>query len=217
MSRITQLRTIASSAAVALLALGVTAGPANADREVVKDAAKDVLTSTYTETSGETVAIDPADTSNDITRIVVKHGNRRIRIVAHVRDLRAASEPILTSIVKTNETAYAVMLMRTPLWGSMLDITDVQSEDDSVPCSGARQAISAKRDRFLISVPRRCLGNPRWIRASVRVGSFDIIEGETEDDFTISSRDDDARVAGKVPPIYGPGSGKSFGPRLYRG
>lgn len=211
------LRTTAGASLAGAIMLGLTAAPASADREVFRDARGDVVTSTFSEVDGETSGIDPTVTGTDALRTVVKHGDRRIKIKVRVRDLRAKDQGSMTAFLKTNEGFYLVTLMRTPLWGSTADIVDLDSDEEGVSCPGIQQSISAKKDRFLVSFPRSCVSRPRWIRAMVSMSEFEIIQGETENDFSFSSHDDDTRVAGDNPSPIGPGSRKAFGPRLYKG
>lgn len=211
------LRTTAGASLAGAIMLGLTAAPASADREVFRDARGDVVTSTFSEVDGETSGIDPTITGTDALRTVVKHGDRLIKIKVRVRDLRAKDQGTMTAVLKTNEGLYLVTLMRTPLWGSTADIVDLDSDEEGIACPGIQQSISAKKDRFLVSFPRSCVSRPRWIRAMVSMSEFEIIQGETENDFSVSSHDDNTRIAGDNPSPIGPGSRKAFGPRLYKG
>ena len=206
----------------ALLAAGLTAAtvglsaPAKADAAAIKDAPNDVRVTTFpSDGSALVVVIDPDDAGDDITRAVVKHSRNRVKVTVHVRDLRARSMPTLQVRFKTNNGSYRVWLSKEPLVGTQLLILTPERLDAVRSCHGPRQSYKPALDIVAFSVPRRCLDNPRWIRAQTALLEAQFVEGETTDDLTITEFQDMAGPTGKVPLFVF--TKNSTTPKLFRG
>lgn len=194
----------------------VMSAPAQADSATIKDASSDVQVMTMTNADTEpAVVIDPGNTEEDITRAVIKHGRHRIKVVVHVRDLRPRKVPTLEVLVKTNHGMFVALLYRVPITGATLDVMplDSQNEEPST-CSGSRKSYKPALNIVSFSVPRRCLDNPRWIRARVGLSDVSFLDGATPDDFTLIQVQDVAGPTGKVPMLF---TKNSTTPKLFRG
>jgi hypothetical protein len=195
--------------------MSVGTAPAQADRDIHKDARKDV-TKIVSVGDGERVeSIDTLDTSADITRTVVTHGPRRVRIAVKLRDLRAATDALITVYLRTPRVDYMIFLFRGPKGHAVASLENPNLEDTR--CRGMRASVSLRRDRYVASVPRRCLGRPRWVQAMIQASYLDYTGDPGSPDFTVNYHVDDARLDGKVAVAFGPGSRKGYTPRLYRG
>lgn len=204
-----------------LLAVGLTAAtfgmsaPAQADSATLKDAPNDVRVTTVTDPNIDpVVAIDPDNARVDITKAVIKHGLRRVKVVVHVRDLRARKLPALQVVFKTNAGIYVGLLTKDPLVGTQLDLVTPDPKAGLTHCRGSRQSFKSALDVASFSLPRRCLGNPRWIRAQAGLSDVAFVEGATPEQFTVISFDDVAGPTGKVPPLP---TKNSTTPKLFRG
>ncbi len=211
-------RTSATAALGLTLALSLVSAPGRADVDVHRDAARDVYAASLDFDTGTLVeGIDPTIKAADLRRVAVRHDRYQLRVIANVRDLRARDDLVMQTAVRASDhSEYLLTLVRAPFWGSVVMLTDLQTEDE-MTCGGARGTFSARRDRLTIRVPRSCLDRPRWVRAAVGAMSLDIEEGDTPEDFRLSIVQDDARLDGEIGMIAGPGSGRSFTPRLWRG
>lgn len=151
--------------------------------------------------------------SNSIPRRCL--GRNRVKVTVHVRDLRARSMPTLQVRFKTNNGSYRVWLSKEPLVGTQLLILTPERLDAVRSCHGPRQSYKPALDIVAFSVPRRCLDNPRWIRAQTALLEAQFVEGETTDDLTITEFQDMAGPTGKVPLFVF--TKNSTTPKLFRG
>ncbi len=198
-------------AALALVSTLVSVSPAYAEREVIRDASGDVLKTTFAGPGETTQVLDPTITAGDVRRTVVRHGAHRLNYRFKVRDLRRPDYVQILSQIKTSAAdEFLLDVFRSPegAWADLIIISDPNRED--LRCRGIRTRQSVRRDLIRVSIPRRCLQRPRWVRVSATVTY-------TRADQLAVRWDDDVRMNGQVPPRWGPGSGRAFGPRLSAG
>lgn len=171
-------------AALPLLGASVAmAGTAHADTWSHRDAKGDVL-SAPTETGKPTRA--PGDKTTDITRISVNHAARKVVVTVKVRDLRRGGDTMLLGRIVTPKNDYAVMVMQSPdmQMFSLYDEKNLDEGIDATSCRGKRLAYQAARNRIRITIPRSCLGDPRW----VRTGAL-LVRGVLSDESTVTMDD----------------------------
>lgn len=106
---------------------------------------------------------DPAPA--DIVRTAAAHGERRLSIDVHFRDLADVQEH------STN------ILVRTPVGAFRLEVdkkegrraqTTLTHRRDNVDCRGLRARFEAGADTVAVSVPTACLSSPPWVRLGVK-------------------------------------------------
>ena len=54
-------------------------------------------------------------------------------------------------------------------WKGMAELTKVSGK--KVTCKGLRHSIDYDRATVVASIPRSCLGNPKWVKVGVQSGS----------------------------------------------
>ena len=122
-----------------------------------------------------------ANTTNDITKLVVNHTLERVVVTLRLRDLRARGANMTTFAIRTNERGYVLNVDRfetgaKPEFFLALE-PEVQGPDPGDECGGATTIsegrycprltgeIAPERDVVKVSIPRRCLSTPRWVQA----------------------------------------------------
>lgn len=170
---IARLATVISTAAV--LALGATAAPALADSHTTRDARHDVaVLPNDTDLVGQHP--DARRREGDVTSLRVTHNQHRVRITMRYRALHRPSAKqgaIHTFHLRTNEhESFDVTMVTSPevLQG---DAAFIGPED--ADCRGLRSRISYRHDSVRVSIPRRCLSNPRWVRVGAGYGGFSTV------------------------------------------
>lgn len=177
---------------IATASVLVTPTAAHAARIVTEDAVSDAQ-SIRSDADEETFDPAPQHTAGDITRTVVAHGARRLRVQVRYRDLertfpRGAFVKVRTPGRRYDiETWHSTPLTRTQLtWG--------QREDD-VRCPGLRSSLDRARDQLTVSVPTACLGGPAWVQVGV-LSLVTEVEVGSESDAPYYAYFDDAHMAG---------------------
>jgi hypothetical protein len=159
-------RTLAAlTSAAALTVAGMS--PASAALWAHDDAVGDVETYTYTwdNKGNETVSgpnPSPANTNTDITRVTVRHGARRLVLSTALRDITTNSGAVVYNI-RTDNRAYAVQ-QRLGTDRSLMAFDFSRLNGDPIRCSGVRRSVDRTTEKAVVSIPRRCLGRPRWVR-----------------------------------------------------
>ncbi|GEB17144.1 hypothetical protein GUY44_24550 [Pimelobacter simplex] len=193
-------RTVAALTLSTALVAGTAAlaAPAHAERWTHDDAVGDVVRETMGEPGAELTPA-PERTSIDITRVVANHKGRNLTIKVRTR---SAMKGVLmsTSTIRTPSKRLMLMSSRIPMFGSSLDLYDINTKrrDPSVRCPGLKRTFDKSRTVMTTTIPRSCLGNPRWVRFSVDLATADLL---ADDDY--SYQEDGLRD----------GSGSGFGPR----
>ncbi|WP_210437804.1 hypothetical protein [Nocardioides xinjiangensis] len=156
------LRLLAASIATSSVLLAPTA--AHAERLVTEDAVGDAQS---IRSDAEEEIFDPAPehTAADITRTVVVHGARRVRVQVRYRDLERTSPRAAYVKLRTPGRRFDLRTSRNaPGAGTWL--TRGQREDD-VHCPGLRSSVDGARDQLTVTVPSACLGRPAWVQVGV--------------------------------------------------
>ena len=149
-------------------------------------------------TSGKVTGFSPAGSAvnADITAVKVKHSKSRVVVKTTVLDLSSKAEGVVTQTkVKTNEGKhYKIVFAKDG---------DERGNDGYLQgrrCRGIHQKVSFTKNVVKVSVPRRCLSAPRWIKVVSGGGNY----WERGDGDRASYRD----VAGSTGPSLSGKSGK---------
>ena len=151
--------------AACALALSVSvAGPASADQQKLNDPKGDVYRVADDGTQGDVKQGQVPNT--DITRSVVKHGPRAVGIVVkYVKLKKNFSEYIQydAELRVPNQGIYHAQILIDPtLKTAGINFTDGHYE--TLDCANAVAKVHPDEGRVIARVPRKCLGNPEWIR-----------------------------------------------------
>lgn len=152
------LSLVVTAAAVAV------AGPAQADRWTYDDAAGDVTTETMTDTS-LTVTTVPEQANGDIVQVVATHKARKVTIALRTR--APLTGPFMVSgMLRVPGQRFMLMSAKMPGF-SPTDLIDFSADDEAPGCRGIKRKLGPDRMSVRFSIPRSCLGNPRWFRFGV--------------------------------------------------
>lgn len=177
---------------IATASVLVTPTAAHAARIVTEDAVSDAQ-SIRSDADEETFDPAPQHTAGDITRTVVAHGARRLRVQVRYRDLERTFPRGAFVKVRTPGRRYDIETWHsTPLTRTQL--TCGQREDD-VRCPGLRSSLDRARDQLTVSVPTACLGGPAWVQVGV-LSLVTEVEVGSESDAPYYAYFDDAHMAG---------------------
>lgn len=186
--------------ATVLAVMAPTTAEANTHRGM--DAAQDVVQ--FHEDQTTTPVPDRAD--GDILRTSVRHGKRQVTL--------AMSYANLTSPSSDNEFGmhiFRILTNRQPIRELRLETTATRPygtltietpNGHAVKCRGQRWTVSYARHFVRVSVPRRCLGRPRWVRVGMATAKANTTR--------FAGYIDDAGTSGA------PGLEPKWGPRVYR-
>ncbi|NYJ00879.1 hypothetical protein HNR19_001577 [Nocardioides thalensis] len=184
-------RTLRAVALICLTAVAVALpASANAERWTTTDPREDVRGVQFTPepppcgTHAEIVATEA--TNEDITRLRVRHTRTHVHLRARFRDLDEALEQNVTFHLATDDNAWMLDILR---WQrndgtfrrvqSFLAQTPEEPEPEDIDeCGGymigmigincrTSPEIDHEADVITAAIPRRCVSNPRWVRAGV--------------------------------------------------
>ncbi|UMG92926.1 hypothetical protein [Nocardioides sp. TF02-7] len=166
-----------------------------------------------------------AEVNSDITRVTVRHGRRPVEVTVRFRDLVHALEQSVwihfrtpragwrLSVYRWEETPGKfdtfVFLGRDPKGRGPGEADDCGSSVISWIGDGCRvqRRVHLAEDYLRVSVPRRCLRDPRWVRVAVRAHQW--VDPDDPADESSSSFSDEwdggTRLSRWLPP---------FGPRV---
>lgn len=151
--------------ALAALLLPVTA---HAEKVVTDDAVGDARKANWGQLDVETDPLfiaAPEETSTDITRTVVAHGEKRLSITVHFRDLvRITDHSTFVRVHTPSEGRFDLGLDKEQASRSSVSLG---TRSGDVDCQGLRGTLDRDDDRVTLSVPTACLGNPRWVQLGV--------------------------------------------------
>jgi hypothetical protein len=173
---------------IAAAALVLAPGIAHADTLTKADKAGDVLKSATTGGGADTV--DPTRANGDITRSIITHGPSNVKVKLVHRDLSKVGRIITIISIKTDKAKNFRRFEIVAAPGKYYGVVTVHTKaGKKVSCKTTRKVDYAANSTLLV-IPRKCLGNPRWVRVGAGVVS-------TDDGFT-TLYGDDARTNGTV-------------------
>lgn len=156
----TRLRLVA--ALVGMLAVLLTAAPADAGRQTTTDAKRDV----FRIPAGGVPRLDRDDRGHDIVRAGAIHNGRRLTLWLQVRRLPRTGYTASWYVRTPTETWWLHHDRRGPAYTSLFHANGPEVLD----CDGLRGKALPRRERVVVSVPRACIGRPAWVRFGASMG-----------------------------------------------
>ena len=146
-------------------------------RVVLEDPAGDVWA------IGEGENVEPVSAGDvptaDVVRAVVRHGRHNLLVRMTFTNLRRVEPQHYTAMIITPRQLRAVFVSAGPRrWDGRHQM--VNGNFGNVKCPSLGHRINYDTEQVTMSIPRRCLGRPRWVR--VDMSNF-MFRGETEADF----------------------------------
>ena len=115
----------------------------------------------------------PGRTDGDIVRSGVSHGKHRINLALRMRAIgrSANQETIYDFRIGSRHRVREVILTAKPgKWQGSARVYDRRG--NSARCKGVRWSISYTAELVTVSVPRRCLGKPKWVHVGMGVANL---------------------------------------------
>jgi hypothetical protein len=183
-------RRYAVAATTALLLAVTLASPAGAARWRADDPVGDVYGATFdmADPCAEPTPVDAsAESWADIEGLAVRHGDRSVRLTLAMGEVRHHRPQSVSLHLRTPGRPWGIELDHygrrhhlhvdlhvEPDWEAAIAGMDPDTCMYGVawtvqPCRGLRVDEDLVLDRVLVSVPRSCIGSPRWVRAAADV------------------------------------------------
>jgi hypothetical protein len=160
-------RVLALATAVLLL----LAGPAHAERSLVRDGTGDV----WSPEGARSWTHEGSVVNTDLTKTVVDHRAGAVAVTASYVELRrrVSDEISLDFTLRTSERrVFSIYVQEDWLFrGTYVPVLDVETQE-LIDCPGATGSSSIARRTITFTVPRRCLGNPAWVRYQFQAESY---------------------------------------------
>jgi hypothetical protein len=137
----------------------------------------------------------PTREAGDINRTFVNLGKTRIGIRIGYRDLSktAAFQASIVHIV-THEGVQRDISLYTGEGATSGQLEVSNKDGDEVTCTNMQHSVDYTADVMVISVPRRCLAYPHWIKTGIGAVTYEV--DDTAETFTTYL--DDSRTTGDV-------------------
>jgi hypothetical protein len=185
------LRSALVVSAVTLVSLAPTA--AHADKKVVIDASHDVVK--YAQT-GQTV--QPTRAEGDIVRSVVRHKAKRVVMKLYFGELTPAGIGAFNVFtIKTRTMTRTVALQTIPGYWDGRTFFYKGVAGNAANCLGIHHKMDYTANTATVSVPRRCLHKPKWVKVAMQ---------HNDSPTSYDTYMDDALTTGRMVtyPVYGP-------------
>jgi hypothetical protein len=154
---------LSAAAATVLSAIVGIAGPASADRVIHRDARHDVMKIVFANESDQLTPA-PHRHEGDVTRAMIDHRYRRVVIKLRYAELTRSSAHIeIAQLHTSNQAFFGLILIGL---GDGHDRVQLESREGT-GCKGLWSEVDYRANTIKLSVPRRCLDNPEWVRAGV--------------------------------------------------
>ena len=169
-------RSIAATlAAITVLVPVATPWPASAARILTADSTGDV----WSRSADGVLSEAGSRISTDVVASAVRNTDRRVHASVRYDDLAATSDRVVTPVRIQASTGRTYLLRVTAGpgdrdgTGRLVRYTGRGAETVRVACEGLRHSVSYAEDLVAVSVPRRCLGKPTWVRYGGTVRTVD--------------------------------------------
>lgn len=168
----------ALAGAVALTITGMS--PASAAHWSHDDAVGDVQsqTDTFNEETGEENMGEPTgapdNTDTDVIRVGVSHRTQRVVLKTTLRDVTVNSGVVIYDIRTGNRRYSVLQRLGTDRMFPAFHIS--RGNGDRVRCTGVERSVDRAVNRATVSIPRRCVGSPGWVRVGVGAAKLNATE-----------------------------------------
>ena len=172
---------------------------AQANSYVLPDSTKDVVK--YDNQQDNTATAVPDRTEGDILSSSVAHGKRRVRMAMRVDELTPTGDGATFYFrIGTKKKIRFLYINTSP--GEWAGVKSFKKGDSNrnARCRGINWSIDYVEDIIAASVPRKCVGKPKWVHVGMAVATY-----EEPAAFV-----DDAQTDGYI------GDEPKWGPRVYR-
>jgi hypothetical protein len=195
--------------AVLVSAVLLLPSAAHAEKVVTEDPAGDVVGVGPTEQGEDDLANlvpAPDNTSADVVRTTVDHGDSRLRVRIDLRELGGA------------RLYFAALRVRTPARDFEVEIDDLGRKpradmtrgSKAVECRRLRAESDDAAARVVVTIPTVCLADPRWVQVGVGVASAEkVTNADGVEEIVVHG--DDAHRAGDIRDRI------ALGPKVRRG
>lgn len=146
-------------------ALLLLPSPAHAEKVVTHDAAGDAVVVGWLADDDSELPPTPDPSPADIVRTVAAHGERRLAVTVHFRDLAGVQEHSTSIVVRTPSGDYRVEVEKKE--GRRARAT-LMRRWETADCRALRARFDGGADVVAVSVPTACLSSPRWVRLGVK-------------------------------------------------
>jgi hypothetical protein len=147
-----------------------TAAPASADRVIHRDARHDVMKVDFSSEKPELVPA-PHAPAGDVTRAMIDHRYRRVVLKLRYAELERRGFRFEIALLSTSGGGHFVVFLDTAKelgWQGRASLADLSNlRQGERPCRGLWHEVDYRQNTVKLSVPRRCLDDPRWIRAGI--------------------------------------------------
>jgi hypothetical protein len=153
------------TAAVLAAAVVFPAGAASARSLSIHDATGDTW---QMDTSSDTESYLPAGSQAnvDLVRTIVRHTAKKVNVIGRYTELKRSGPALFFVVaVRTNEGVrrdVGVQTILRPCGQHMFEKRDGRT----ARCRGISHTVDYARETISVSVPRSCLGNPRWVQVT---------------------------------------------------
>lgn len=140
----------------------------------------------------------------DIRALRVDHAPRRVFVVLRFRNINPRVDTVQNLVFRTRQARFSLQVFHK---GRRIDRFESALWNDTrgtiAACPGRRMGVNVAEDRVRVTVPRACIGRPRWVRVGASTW------GLGEDDALRRGRNDSDVDSYSSPP-------PALGPRLFR-
>ena len=155
---------VAGVTAAAMAVPTSAAGAASSWRVSLADPAGDVLAIGEGEDEEWTSAGDMP--TADVVDAAVQHRRSNVVVRMHFADLRREDPAFYTAMIVTPDKFRGAFVETRPgRWGGRHTL--VNGSYGTVRCRGFQHSVDYVVDTVTMTLPRRCLGRPRWVRVSM--------------------------------------------------
>lgn len=136
---------------------------AQAEKVVTQDAVGDAGVAGWLAEEDAELPPPPDPSPADIVRTVAAHGETRLAITVHFRDLAGVREHSTRVVVRTPASSFRLAVQAA----EGRTRTTFEQRGEPLDCRGLRARFDAGADVVAVSVPTACLSSPRWVRVGV--------------------------------------------------
>jgi len=146
-------------------ALLLVPSPAHAEKVVTHDAAGDAVVVGWLADEDAELPPTPDPSPADIVGTVAAHGERRLAVAVHFRDLAGVEEHSTDILVRTPAGTFRLEVEKKEGRRARTTLT---RDWETTDCRALRARFDVGADAVEVSVPTACLSSPRWVRLGVK-------------------------------------------------